>query len=75
MSVVSNKLKIYGEQAVLHKIDDKFTGVSEYDTFTEWTLSEILNESNLSELTLLKKQKTYQIKTSFTCLEAHGLTL
>ena len=62
MSVVSNKLKIYGEQAVLHKIDDKFTRVSEYDTFTEWTLSEILNESNLSELTFVEETENLSDK-------------
>tara|TARA_B100000212_G_scaffold86354_1_gene62926 strand:- start:2072 stop:2680 length:609 start_codon:yes stop_codon:yes gene_type:complete len=62
MSVVSNKLKIYGEQAVLHKIDDKFTKVSEYDTFTEWTLSEILNESNLSELTFVEETENLSDK-------------
>lgn len=62
MSVVSNKLKIYGEQDVLHKIDDKFTRVSEYDTFTEWTLSEILNESNLSELTFVEETENLSDK-------------
>ncbi len=51
MSVVSNKLKVYGEQSVLHEIDDKFTKVSEYDTFTGWMLSEILREQDLAHMT------------------------